>query len=186
MKKLRVSFTLLSLWRSGNIGALIDFYLKRPHETTPAMEEGKRWDEIVNVSVKEKKIIPAEFGGESLIDPKSQEKWEADYSEQFEIVGVPDIYDSPTIYEIKTGNSKDSGDYANDFQISMYFLLAELLNKPVDKAYIIHYNHITKRTDRSLVWNTEFERERARNFIDTLGSEIYVYFEQNGILTRTT
>ena len=145
------------------------------------MEEGIKWDKKVNECVLHTKNLPVEFGATKLKDPKVQEKWEMDFMDRFSLVGVPDIVDSPTLYEIKTGNSKDSGDYANDFQVGMYLFLADKLGKKIDKAVILHYDQYKKELDKSLIWNTEYERKRAENFILSLAPDIYEYFDQNDI-----
>ena len=145
------------------------------------MDEGKKWDKKVNECVLHTKNLPVEFGATKLIDPKVQEKWEIDFMDRFSLVGVPDIVDSPTLYEIKTGNSKDSGDYCNDFQVGMYLLLADKLGKKIDKAVILHYDQYKKELDKSLIWNTEYERKRAENFILSISPDIYTYFDQNNL-----
>jgi len=145
------------------------------------MEEGSRWDKKVNEAVLMNRQMPYEFGNIMLKDPKVQEKWEIDLDERFELVGVPDIVDEPILYEIKTGNSKDSGDYCNDFQIGMYLFLADKLGKKIDKAVILHYDQYKKELDKSLIWNTEYERKRAENFIMSLAPEILEYFDQNDL-----
>ena len=57
-----------------------------------------------------------------------------------------------------------------------------LLEEKVDKAYIVHYDQYRQEHDRTLIWNTEQERERGRNFIESLAPEIFSYFEKEGIL----
>ena len=180
-KKLRISYTLLNTWRAGRIDDALVMYFKLAQMTSPAMEAGKNFDNYTNDFVRKNKSLPPELGGDKLIAPLAQEKWEIDLDERFELVGVPDIVDSPTLYEIKTGNSKDSGDYANDFQVGMYLLLAEKLGKKIDKAVILHYDQYKKELDKSLIWNTEYERNRAYNFITSLAPDIYEYFDQNNI-----
>lgn len=147
------------------------------------MIEGKKWDEKVNICVRETKQLPYEFGSDLLIDPKVQEKWEVDF-EGYRLVGVPDIVDGATLLEIKTGGSKDSSDYAMDFQIGMYLLLGELLDKGLEKALILHYNQFTGKLDKTLIWNDPFETERARNYILSLAPEIETYFRENRLFEK--
>lgn len=171
------------MWRQGRIEDCVNYYFKLKQLTNPYMEEGKKWDEKVNQSVLKTSQLPIEFGGEVLKLPKVQEKWEVDF-EGYRLVGIPDIVDGATLYEIKTGTSKDSGDYSMDFQIGMYLLLGELLGKNLQKALILHYNQFTKELDRTLIWNTPFERERAKNYILTLAPEISHFFETNNLFTK--
>ena len=177
--KLRVSYTLLSLWRGGQYEKAVQFYLKKLQITSKAMEEGKKWDKFVgDYSMKNMKL-PDEFGGDDLINPQVQLKIEVPFNEMCDVVGIFDVLTDDTLYEIKTGNAKDSADYAQDFQVSMYLMLLE---EKVDKAYIVHYDQYRQEHDRSLVWNTEQERERGRNFVESLAPEIFSYFEKEGIL----
>ena len=183
MNKLRVSFSILKLWQQGRIEDCVNSYFKLKQLTNPYMEEGKKWDTKVNEHVLKNSCLPQEFGGETLKLPKVQEKWEMDF-EGYTLVGVPDIVDEPTLLEIKTGGSKDSGDYAMDFQIGIYLLLGELLNKNLEKALILHYNQFTKELDRTLIWNTPFERERAKNYILTLSPEIMTFFTEKDLFSK--
>ena len=63
----------------------------------------------------------------------------------------------------------------------MYFLGLDLAKIPVDRAIINHYNQHTDTLDRTLVWKSPQEIERAKNFICTLAPEIETYFTENGI-----
>ncbi len=148
------------------------------------MEDGKKWDRYVNDFVVTNKKLPPEFGSDELKNPKPQEKWEIDFMDRFSLVGVPDVVDHSTLYEIKTGNSKDSGDYANDFQIGMYLFIGELLDKKIKKAVILHYDQYRKELDKSLIWNTLYERKRAENYILSIAPDIYEYFLQNNLFNR--
>lgn len=181
-KKLRLSYTLLNLWRAGRIDDAIIYYFKLGGMTNKYMEEGKKWDEYVNKHVMEKGYLPEEFGGDKLIKPRTQEKWEAEYGD-YEIVGVPDIVDETTLYEIKTGG-KDSGSYSIDFQVSMYLLLAELKKINIEKAYILHYDQVSNTKDRSLIWNSREEVDRAKNWIETIAPEIMAYFTDNDLFNK--
>lgn len=176
MNKLRVSYTLLNLWKSGRVVEAVKFYFKLEQLKIPALEEGKKWDLYVQNHVDKFKKLPDEFGGDVLTDPKTQVKLVVPFNEICDVVGVFDILDLKTIYEIKSGWSKDSGEYASDFQVSMYLMLAGIAEIDVDKALIVHYNQREKKQDRSLIWNTSFETKRAENLINTLAPEIHSYF----------
>ncbi len=180
MKKLRVSYTLLSLWRGGQHEKALQFYLKKLKLTSPAMEAGKKWDDYVCKYALENNKLPVEFGGDTLSNPKAQVKIEVPFNEICDVVGVFDVLTDDTLYEIKTGNAKDSSDYAMDFQVSMYLMLAP----NVEKAYIVHYDQYIKEHDRTLIWNSPEERERGKNFVESLSPEIYDYFLKEGVLDK--
>lgn len=178
--KLRVSYTLLTLVRRGQWEQAVNFYLHRAPITSQAMEEGVMWDKKVTEWVDLYKKLPDEFGGDTLLNPLPQEKIVVPFNEMCDLVIVPDIIDSPILWENKTG-IKDSADYSSDFQIPMYFLGLDLAKINVDRAIINHYNQHTDTLDRTLVWKSPQEIERGRNFINTLVPEIFNYFQDNGI-----
>ena len=178
--KLRVSYTLLTLVRRGQWEDAVNFYLHRNPITSQAMEEGIMYDKEITEWVDLYKKLPDEFGGDTLLNPQPQEKIVVSFNEMCDLVIVPDIIDTPILWENKTG-VKDSADYANDFQIPMYFLGLDLAKIRVDRAIINHYNQHTDTLDRTLVWKSPQEIERAKNFINTLAPEIHQYFTDNGI-----
>lgn len=180
--KLRVSFSLLSMWRRGQYQQAIDSYLHKKSFTSQAMEDGIMWDTHVTEYVDLYKKLPEEFGGDELISPQAQKKFTIPYNEECDLSILPDIIDQDTLWENKSG-IKDSADYASDFQIAMYFLGLGLAKVKIEKAIINHYNQHTNLLDRTLIWNTPQEIARGKNFIDSLYPEIYEYFKKQGILT---
>jgi hypothetical protein len=185
MQKLRISYSLLNMWKRGQYDQAINSYLHRDQITSAAMEDGTIWDLHITEWVNLYKCLPEEFGGDKLINPLAQEKITVPYNEQCDLIILPDIIDETTLWENKTGDSKDSADYAQDFQIAIYFLGLENAHK-VDKAIINHYDQYKNELDRTLIWNTKEERNRAKNFIDSLSPEIYEYFKEKGILDMQT
>lgn len=179
--KLRCSFSLLSMWRRGQFDMAVNSYLHRELPMNQAMSEGIMWDQHITEWVDLYKRLPDEFGGDELLKPKTQEKIIVPYNDMCDLVILPDILDGNMLWENKTGDSKDSADYAIDFQIAMYFLGCELSGRNIDMALINHYNQHTNELDRTLVWKTPQELERGRNFIETLAPEIHNYFSENGI-----
>lgn len=180
MHKLRVSYSLLNIWARGQYDQAVSYYLHLPTPTSQAMEDGNIWDAHITEWADLYKKLPEEFGGDTLLNPKCQEKIVIPYNDLCDLVIKPDIIDEPVLWENKTGNSKDSGDYAIDFQVAMYFLGL----KNIEYAIINHYNQYTGELDRSLIWNTSQERNRGKNFIDTLVPEIHTYFLENGIFYK--
>ena len=183
VKKLRISYTLLSYWNRGDIDGAVGYYLKLGKELrTKAIEEGKSYDEVMLEIVDKEKRLPREMGNIKFKDPKTHLKIVVPYNELFDLVGVLDIYDPPIVYEFKTGTSKDSADYASDFQVDLYFLLLVLAKMPVDRGYILHYDQAHRSFDKSLLWLGERRLENARNHIDSIGPEIYDFFKKEGYL----
>lgn len=184
MEKLRVSYSLLNTWRKGKYDDAIAMYLHKDLPITQAMEDGNVWDTHITEMVDLHKKLPNEFGGDILNNPQTQKKILVPYNDMCNLSILPDILDDNVLWENKSGNSKDSGDYALDFQVPIYLLALTMSNHKIDYAIINHYNQYTNKLDRTLIWNTEEERERARNFIDTLVPEIYHYFQEHGILDK--
>ena len=183
--KLRASYSLLSTWRRGQYSQAIDMYLHRNKITSQAMDDGIMWDTRVTEWADLYKKLPEEFGGDELKNPQTQVRLEVPYNEICDLIIVPDILDENVLWENKTGNSKDSGDYVIDFQMSLYFLGLELSGRKIDYGIYNHYNQylpLSKNNpDRSMVINTPRERQRAENFINTLVPEIHSYFLEHGI-----
>lgn len=181
-KKLRVSYSLLKLWQKGDYEGAVNYYFKLDPITSAAMEEGRAWDDLVCNEVNTTKKFPKEWGGEKVANPQTQLKLVVPYSDEVDLVGQLDIYDDPIIYELKTGSSADSGDYANDFQISIYFLLCELSGLNAEKAIIKHFNQMKQTLDQSMVWKSKNQIEKAKNFVEGYSPEIYQYFEEQGFI----
>lgn len=183
--KLRASFSLLSMFRRGQYEQAINSYLHRDKITSQAMEDGSMWDAKATEWADLYKKLPEEFGGDELINPQTQIRIEVPYNDLCDLIIVPDILDENVLWENKTGNSKDSGDYATDFQMSMYFLGLELSGRKIDYGIYNHYNQYLplseENPNRTIIWNTPQERQRAKNFIDTMVPEIFNYFTENGI-----
>lgn len=183
-EKLRLSYTLLKLWQQNRVDDAIIYYFKLGKITNKYMEEGLKWDKLVNDSVEGHRKLPTAFGGGMLSNPKSQLKLVAQYNTYYDLVGVIDILDETILYEIKTGSSKDSADYSLDFQIGIYLLLTDLSKIEVEKAIILHYDQNRNTLDKTLIWNSIEERKRAKNYIDTLAPDIYEYFKANKLFGK--
>lgn len=179
--KIRLSYTFMEMWRRGKIKEAIDMYYHRNQiEPTPQMIAGKQLHEELEASVKNTKAWPTRFSSIKLNNPISEVIKVVDYNDEFLLKGVIDIVDSPTIYEFKTGLAT-SDKYAREYQVPIYFLLCELAEIECEKAIIVHHNQYTGINDVSLVWNGKRQIERARNYIDSIGSDIYNYFESQSL-----
>lgn len=173
------------MWSSGRHEDAINLYLHLPTslEGLVSIQEGSLWDQVIEKSIREEKKLPKEFGGLLLNDPKPKLKIETPFGENYILVGELDCLDIPIIYEFKTGKSSAT-EYASSWQIPIYFLLTHLEKIPVERAMIIHYNQHKKETEWVLLQNNEVIRNTAINVIETLGPEIYDYFEREGIMER--
>lgn len=182
MNKIRLSYSLLSYWKQGRHEDVFDTYLRLNTHTTPAMKRGIEFDEMVKVYAKTYKSLPPELGGVKLTNPQPALKIVQPYNDMFDLSAEIDVYDSPTIYEIKNSTARDSGDYANDFQVSMYFLLCDLAGLESRSAVIFRYDPTKKEFDTSIVHKSDRRLKDIKNIIDECGVPIYKYLEDRGVV----
>jgi len=181
MNKLRLSWTLLNLWQQGKVDEAVAFYLKLERKETPEMVKGKELHKLNEENLKEARKFIKEFGGLELKKPRVEWKIEMNYNELFDLVGVIDAYDeeTKTLYEFKTGKMSAIS-YLNSHQLGIYSLLLQKENKPVKKIMVIRWDG--KKTDWAFKWFYPELIEEAKNFVDSLGPEIYQFFEERGII----
>jgi len=181
VKKLRVSYTLLSVWASGRTDDAVNIYLHKPMPKTRQMEEGIKWDEMQMKNIEKEKKLTKEFNSFAFIDPKTQMKLEIPYNEKVTLVIKPDVYDSPMIMELKTGK-RSASSYLNSKQLDMYGLGCHLAGLEVGKIVVIRYDQYKNEADWAFKYMDEGILDSARNYIDSLYPEIYEHFNNIGIL----
>lgn len=178
MNKLRLSYSLLSYWERGDIQGATDCYLHKETPGTPAMEYGKKVHKEIEEHIKAHGKFPEWFFNYELKNPQTEQKVTAEYNEMFDLSGVFDCVDIPTLFEFKTG-SADSLEWARTWQLPIYFLIAELNKIDIEKAILIRHN---KESDFVIVHNSKRLRDKAENVIQSLGPEMYEYFFQQGLI----
>ena len=183
MKKIRLSHTLLSLWERGDYNAAVETYFHLDREITPQMKDGRRIHEEIADHIQKYNIFPEWFFDHRLHVPEVEKELVVPYNEWFDLKCFIDCYDSvpQDIFEYKTGVS-DSLTWARTYQLPLYFLISELAGMHVNRGFLIHHNQYKKETDFVIVHNTEGKRDKARNFIDSVGPEIYTFFEKEGLV----
>ena len=171
----------MEAWRRGDINRALDMYYHRNQiEPTPQMLAGKELHEKMEKHIIKHRQFP-DWVSETikLHDPLTEKVYVADYNEKFLLKGILDVIDNKVIYDLKTGLA-DSLKYTKEYQIPIYFLLCELMEIEVDRAILIHHNQYTGVNDLAMVWNGKRQIERARNYIDSIGSDVLLYFESEG------
>lgn len=180
MTKLRLSFTLLTLWNNGRWTDAVKMYRHEPTEKSQAMIEGlamhEKWEREINKS-KRLKLKGHSF---NFTNPQCERKMVVGYNDRWDLSGTFDVLDGGTIYEFKSGKM-NSLEYVNGYQLPFYFLIAKRANIPVEKAILVHYNQHIDKYDTSMLWNSTKQIEKAENFIDSLAPEIETYFVKNHI-----
>lgn len=180
-KKLRISYTLLSLWARGKTDEAITAYFHIIKPTSPQVKEGKDKHEEIAKIVRDTGQFPSWLSSIKLHKPLPEHEIIVPYNNFFDIKAIVDCLDSPSLFEYKTGIS-DSLKWANKLQVPFYFLVCELAHIPVDKAYLLHFNQYTQNSDWTLIWNNKKAREKAKNLIDTIAPEIYDFLLEQNLL----
>jgi hypothetical protein len=179
MKKIRLSYSLLSCWERNDVDGAVATYFHMDRPSNPAMENGKKVHQELAEYIDKHNSFPDWFFKYELTLPQTEKEVIVSYNEMFDIKGVFDCYDSGTLFEFKTGGS-DSLEWARTWQLPIYFLIAEIAGIPIDKAILIRNNGI--QSDFCVVHNSKRLRDKASNIIDSLGPDIHNYFTEQGLL----
>lgn len=183
-KKIRASYSLLSTWAQGNIEEALLQYFHFPRETPERYREGRKLDMYAQDYVDDYGKLPPEWGGIKLKKPKTQVKIITPYNRMCDLVTIFDILDTPDLWELKSGKTSAKA-YAGTLQVPLYLLQCKLAEIPVKKAIISRYNQNNGQVDKAIVLPTSKVIERARNYLDSIVPEIYKYFEDNDLFSRT-
>lgn len=181
MKKLRLSYSLLTAWERGQIEDAVNMYFHTGSMSSPQIEFGLKFHQDMADHITKYNSFPDWFFTKDLILPQCEREVVVDYNEMFTLKAVFDCYDNPNLYEFKTGK-QPSSDWCRTFQLPLYFEVAELAGIEVEKAFLIRHNQYKNETDYSMVYNNKRQRDKARNLIDSVGPEIYNFFEEQGLL----
>jgi hypothetical protein len=181
--KFRASYTILNIWKSGDWERAIKYYFKLEQFKTSQMADGQKYHDAWEKYIPENKKLPVEFGGKQLTNPICETKIVVQLADWCELVGKIDCFDSPVIYEFKTGK-QSSESYASSPQAGVYAILCTYSNMLADRAEIYHYDQYQKRYDMSYVWLTDRLLSDTLNWVMTLSGEMHDYFETNGLYSR--
>ena len=181
MPKLRISFSLLSSWMEGDTDRAVATYFHVNRPKSKAMTEGGDIHDKIAKYIEENKKLPPYMPQLPLNNPKSEVYHKVSYNEMFDLSAKFDLEDLPIIGEWKTGVS-DCLEWSRTIQIPFYFLIAELAGLEVGKAYLAHFNQHNRTNDWLVEWNNKTAIDSARNIIDSVGPEIYGFFEEQGLL----
>lgn len=184
-KRFRISHSLLSLWGQGLIQEAINTYLHINPSKDPKMAQGRALHEKWANDIKNTKTLVLGATTLRFDSPRceygSNGELNKPYNELWDVGGRFDCLDKKILYEFKSG-VKTALDYAGEYQIPFYFLLAELAEIEIEKAILAQYNQYQNKTDLIIIWNGKEQIERVRNWIDSLAYDIYDYFRNNGLI----
>lgn len=177
MKRLRVSYSMLSAMKRGDVNSVMNMYLRKEMPRTEEQQEGleyhRKWEE----SIMKRKVVKIGLGEYIFNSPRVEEKHEVEYGQDFTLVGVYDCIDDKRLYEFKTG-TQDVFSYVNSYQLPIYFLIAKLKDIKIDEAWLIHYNQYENKGEMAIVKNTDKAIDEASNYVDTLGGIVKSYLQQ--------
>lgn len=180
--KFRASYSVLNAWSSGNYERAVEMYFKLKEFTTEAMANGKEWHKEWETEVKTTGCMPVIFGGQKLINPKTEIKIVKELDTWLDLVGVIDLQHGEageTLVDYKTGKTT-SDSYANSFQPRVYHILI-----PEAKRFEFrHYDAVTKKTDTSIVHLTPATLNAGIEWVVTMASEMHSYLTKNQLYER--
>lgn len=177
--KLVLNFSTLNLWSKGYIDAAIECFFRRGVQTK-AMEEGSMFHKKWETEIKKTKQLKI---GKTVIrfeHPECETFITTYFNNLFDIKGTMDCIDGSILYEFKSGKTKGL-DFAGTMQIPVYFLINEMVGNHLEKAILLHYDQHSDKTEYIVVWNDKVKMDGARNWIETLGNELYQYFTEHQI-----
>ena len=179
--KLRISWSLMLMWKNQRYDDCVKMYLHKDMERTPQMEDGilwhKKWEK--EASTGKLKIGAVTLKYEA---PQPEHEIVVNFDEFFDLKCRMDCYDKPQklFDEWKTG-LQNSMTYALSGQVDFYFLINKIAGTPIDLCRLTHYNQYEDKADMTIIWYDEKMIEKAINMCQTLGGEIREYFLAHNI-----
>jgi len=177
-KKLKVSWSILNAWSSGRRDEAIKMLAGIELPKNKFMEEGSRIHDII--SSKKLKLIP-EISDQAIYEDIRPEdhSWvnyfRVEIFDWLDLSMVVDVLDSPRIVDWKA-STKRSTEH-NKMQIYLYALGTEIATgKKITEgifATVKDYDGAIICDDYSVFKINEAKKELAKNYIETIGSEIY-------------
>ena len=172
MKIFRASYSVLSLWESGQKDRAIECYFKLPSYTSQQMADGKMWHDKWQEHIEKTKTLPAEFGNLPLVKPQTELKIVKQLEDWLELVGRIDCFDDGIVHEFKTGVS-ESNEHGTTYQGGIYGLLATLSDMTARQVVIHHWNQYTKKADVSIYWITPEVLKDSLRWVKEIAWDMY-------------
>lgn len=194
---IRLNQTTIKAWASGQYQKAIEHYFSINNFTSEKMADGKNFHKIWREHVEQTKTLPDIFGGKKLNNPICERTYKVMVTSWLELYGTPDMHDSPTLHEYKSGKGS-SENYASDWQIRIYAVLLTLPGVWIDenekehthegilieRAEVHTYDQYAKKPGYSEVWITDQTLRDTQNYIETIAGEMFNYFDQNDIWNK--
>lgn len=181
MKTVKLSYSILNAWATGNFEGAVGMYLGKDLPTTPYMELGKtkhtQWENYTN---KTGELHP-ELGGGKLDNPITEKKYSKliPFSDDYQILirGIIDLEHNDIITDYKCGRTPPS-QYVDGWQLDLY----KLLRPNAKLGKYLCFNPYTETATIGVKFLSDHNAERALENILTYGGEIIDYLQSNRLL----
>lgn len=177
---MRVSYSMLSAWHSGDYDRAIAMIMRQPFEPTPAMEEGLRLHKEWEAEGRKTMAMPKVFGGAKFNKPKFEleTKRVRRLNEWLTLAGVLDVFEDGKVGKDYKSGATPATAYSNGWQHKFY----KVLYTEMERFEYHCYNQYTKEATMSIVHLTDKTLEDGIEFILTNASDMRAYLENNGLV----
>jgi hypothetical protein len=176
---IRVSYSILSAWESGDIDRAIAPFAGVEIEPTEAMDEGRRKHNVWEREVRHTRRLPRCFGGRKLSGEfETEYKKPRRLNDWCTIVGVLDLIDGTTGVDYKTGK-RPATEYANSMQHKVYQVLRPDL-KRFEYYCRNQHAHKSEQITMAIVHLTRQTLEDGLNWILTNAAELREHLINHG------
>lgn len=178
--KLRLSYSLLSVWQTGDYEQCALMY---QHKTKPnvAQQGGLDMHDKWQSEIQRNKRLVVKDRVFRFKYPLCEHEIVQDFSELSIVKGRIDCVDTGVVWEFKSGGTS-SLEYAQKDQLPFYFMLLKMGGNPPQYGKVVHYNQQSDEVDVSKVYYSEDLVEQAVNLCQTFEHDIYKFFSENNIL----
>jgi len=171
----------MNLWKMGKKDEAINLYRHKETKRTEEQNEGirfhKRWEDTIRAT---KKLSIGRTRLE-FENPEPELKVHVPYREHYILSAIFDCVDGKTLYEFKTG-STSTFEYATNLQIPYYFFILSVMNRPIKRAFLIHWDQYKEKGEVVIVKNSAYRRALGLELVDTIGAELYSHLEDKKLL----
>lgn len=184
-KTIKLSYSILNAWASGNYEQAVSYYLGQSTPPTPAMQLGSLKHQIWEQHTKRTGELHPDFGGGWIHHPIVEQKYEKiiPFSDEYQILirGIIDLEHTTdnirTIEDYKCGQTPAS-QYVDGFQLCYYKLLRPRAEIGVYRCF----NPYTEEVTKGVRFLDDRDAELALEHIVTHGGDMIQYLETQKLI----